>query len=385
MPKNLSRRAFVGAIPAFAALSACSALSRAGATGSGSADQGGSIVLGVSGPRTGASAEYGQYWQEGFDLALEELNAAGGVDGRKVELIWEDSQSDPKQSVPIAQKFVADAAVIAELGDFSSGASMAASATYQQAGLVQFGFTNSNPDFTKGGDHMWSTSLTQEFYQTRAAQWIAGSYQRISVVYLESDWGKNFFDIFKAAAAEAGLEIAYESPIQPDSEDYRPVLIKARDAGPQAVVHLGYGPDGARIVRQLREIGFTGQFFGGQNTPQFLEAAGSAAEGTIIIENFLIGNDSPAVVDFNKRFKDRFGHDPSTFSAYAYDALNVLAEAVRRGGATREGVFKALSDGGRWKTVQFGEFEFSADRRPGDVTLLPVTVKNGAYVPAEAS
>ena len=69
----------------------------------------------------------------------------------------------------------------------------------------------------------------------------------------------------------------------------------------------------------------------------------------------------------------------------AYDALNVLIEAVRRGGATREGVFKALSDGGRWKTVQFGEFEFSADRRPGDVTLLPVTVKNGAYVPAEAS
>ena len=82
MPKNLSRRAFVGAIPACVALSACSALSRAGASGSGSADQGGPIVFGVSGPRTGASAEYGQYWQEGFDLTLEVLNAAGGVDGR---------------------------------------------------------------------------------------------------------------------------------------------------------------------------------------------------------------------------------------------------------------------------------------------------------------
>ena len=385
MPTRLSRRTIIGAIPALAALNSCSALSRAGSSGSGLADQGGPIVFGVSGPKTGPSSEYGQYWQEGFDLALEELNAAGGVNGRQIELTWEDSQSDPKQSVPIAQKFVANATVLAELGDFSSGASMAASATYQQAGLVQFGFTNSNPDFTKGGDHMWSTSLTQDFYQTRSAQWIAEKYQKISVVYLESDWGKNSFDIFKGAAAQAGLEIAYESPIQPDSEDYRPVLIKARDAQPQAVVHLGYGPDGARVIRQLREIGFTGQFFGGQNTPQFLEAAGSAAEGTIIIENFLIGNDSPAVVDFNKRFKDRFGHDPSTFSAYAYDALNVLAEAVRRGGATREGVFKALSDGGRWKTVQFGEFEFSADRRPGDVTLLPVTVKNGAYVPAEAS
>lgn len=385
MPKKLSRRAIVGAIPAFVALSSCSALSRAGSSGSSSADQGGPIVFGVSGPVTGSSAEYGQYWKEGFDLALEELNAAGGVGGRQIELKWEDSQSDPKQSVPIAQKFVADNTILAELGDFSSGASMAASATYQQAGLVQFGFTNSNPDFTKGGDHMWSTSLTQEFYQTRSAQWIAGKYQKISLVYLETDWGKTSFDIFKASAAGAGLEIAYESPIQPDSEDYRPVLIKARDAEPQAIVHLGYGPDGARIVRQLREIGFTGQFFGGQNTPQFLEAAGSAAEGTIIIENFLIGNDSLEVVDFNKRFKAKFGHDPSTFSAYSYDAVNILAEAVRRGGATREGIFKALSDGGTWQAVQFGDFEFSPDRRPGDVKLLPVTVKDGAYAPVTTS
>ena len=385
MPTNLSRRAVIGAIPAIAALNACSALSRAGGSGSESADQGGSIVFGVSGPVTGPSSEYGQYWKEGFDLALEELNAAGGVNGRQVELKWEDSQSDPKQSVPIAQKFVADDTVLAELGDFTSGASMAASATYQQAGLVQFGFTNSNPNFTKGGDHMWSTGLTQDFYQTHAAAWIASRYQKISLVYLETDWGKNAHDIFKAAADEAGLEIAYESPIQPDSEDYRPVLIKARDAEPQAFVHLGYGPDGARIIRQLREIGFTNQFFGGQNTPQFLEAAGSAAEGAIILENFLIGNKAQEVVDFYKRFNDKYGHDPSTFSAYSYDALNVLVEAIRRGGATREGVFKALSDGGTWKAVQFGEFEFSSDRRPGDVTLLPVTVKDGVYVPVEES
>ncbi len=384
MPRKLSRRAIVGAIPTFAALVSCSAISRSGASG-GTADHSGPIVFGVSGPLTGPSAEYGQYWKEGFDLALEELNAAGGVGGRQVELTWQDSQSDPKQSVPIAQKFVADSSVLAELGDFSSGASMAASAIYQQAGMVQFGFTNSNPEFTRGGDHMWSTSLTQEFYQTYSAQWIAARYQRISLVYLETDWGRNSFDIFKASAVEAGLEIAYESPIQPDSEDYRPVLIKARDAEPQAVVHLGYGPDGARVVRQLRELGFTGQFLGGQNTPQFLEAAGEAAEGTIIIENFLIGNESQEVVEFNTRFTAKFGHDPSTFSAYSYDALNVLTEAVRRGGATREGIFKALSDGGTWKAVQFGEFQFSADRRPGDVTVLPVIVRNRTYVPVATS
>ena len=100
------------------------------------------VYFGVSGPQTGQNAEYGTYFQQGFDIALDEINAAGGVNGKKLALKWEDSQSDPKQTAPIAQKFVSDASIVAELGDFSSPASMAASATYQRAGLVQFGFTN---------------------------------------------------------------------------------------------------------------------------------------------------------------------------------------------------------------------------------------------------
>ncbi len=367
----------IAALASVALLSACSA--SADTAGSSSSNAPETIYFGVSGPVTGPSAEYGQYWRDGFDLALEEINADGGIDGVPLELKWEDSQSDPKQSVPIAQKFVADTSIIAELGDFTSPASMAASATYQQAGLVQFGFTNSNAKFTQGGDKMWTTSLTQAYYQTQSAQRVAQEHTLVSVVYLQSDWGKTSFDAFKAEAQRQGLKIAYESAIQPDSEDYRPVLIKARDAQPEAVVHLGYVPDGARVVRQLRELGFTGQFYGGQNTPQFLEAAGEAAEGTIINENFLIGNDEPRIVAFNEKFEDRYGHAPSSFSAYAYDAVHVLAEAAERGGATREGIFNALSEGKPFTSVQFGEFTFGADRRPNDVPIVPVIVRDGTY------
>jgi branched-chain amino acid transport system substrate-binding protein len=108
------------------------------------------IYIGVSGPLTGPNARYGVQWKKGFDLALEAINGKGGVRGRRLEYIFEDSQSDPKQSVIVAQKFVADPRIVIELGDFSSPASMAASPIYQRAGLVQFGFTNSHPDFTKG-------------------------------------------------------------------------------------------------------------------------------------------------------------------------------------------------------------------------------------------
>ena len=109
------------------------------------------VTVGVSGPLTGPNAQYGAQWKASFDLAIAEVKAAGGP---AIEYVFEDSQSDPRQSVAIAQKFVNDPRIIMEIGDFSSTASMAASPIYQRGRLVQFGMTNSHPDFTKGGDYM---------------------------------------------------------------------------------------------------------------------------------------------------------------------------------------------------------------------------------------
>src|SRR3982074_2519545 len=150
-----NRRFSIGAAAAFI----LAAIIPAGAqTGPAKGDP---IYLGVSGPLTGPNAQYGAQWKQGFDLALDEIQAAGGVNGRKLVYAFEASQSDPRQSVAIAQKFVSDPKIVMEMGDFSSPASMAASPIYQRGGLVQFGFTNSHPDFTKGGDFMWSTSGSQ--------------------------------------------------------------------------------------------------------------------------------------------------------------------------------------------------------------------------------
>src|SRR5262249_45120477 len=149
--RNIDRRTLIKG--SLAAMMTGAAMSRAAF-----ADAAEPILLGVSGPLTGPNAQYGAQWKQGFDLALDEIHTAGGIHGRKLGDVFEDSQSDPRQSVAIAQKFVSDAKIVMELGDFSSPASMAASPIYQRAGLVQFGFTNSHPDFTKGGDFMWSTS-----------------------------------------------------------------------------------------------------------------------------------------------------------------------------------------------------------------------------------
>src|SRR5450755_1535403 len=136
--RNISRRSLVkGSLGAFVT---GAAMSRAAVAQSSEP-----ITLGVSGPLTGPNAQYGTQWKQGFDLALDEINAAGGVKGRPLAYVFEDSQSDPRQSVAVAQKFVADKKIVVELGDFASPASMAASPIYQKAKLVQFGFTNSHP------------------------------------------------------------------------------------------------------------------------------------------------------------------------------------------------------------------------------------------------
>ncbi|MGD8214985.1 ABC transporter substrate-binding protein [Aestuariimicrobium sp. Y1814] len=377
---RFGRRGFLfGAAGTALAMSGCSVL-QGSAESTGAADAT-AIKFGVSAPRTGPLAEYGKYYEQGFAIALDVINGAGGIDGKQVELVWEDSQSDPKQSVPIAQKFVADKSIIAELGDFSSGASMAATPVYQQGGLVQFGFTNSNPDFTAGGDKAWTTSLTQENYQEHYVKLLKKYGDSVAVFYQQTDWGKTSFELFEKFAGPAGLQVTYSSAINPESQDFRPVLLRALDSKPQTVAHLGYGPDGGLLVKQLRGLGFTGKTLAGQTTPQFLEIAGEAAEGVVLAENFTLSDTSnPRQVEFVTKFREKFNIDPGAFNLYAYDALQVLAKAVSIGGATREGVFQGLSSGESFETVLLGDLVFSDKRRPERVVLKELEVVNGEFV-----
>ena len=234
------------------------------------------IVLGVSGPLTGQNARYGAQWKKGFDLALEEINGAGGVKGRKLEYVFEDSQSDPKQSVVVAQKFVADPRIVVELGDFSSGASMAASQIYQRGGLVQFGFTNSHPDFTQaGGDYTWSNSVTQKQTSPALADYTVDTLglKKLAVFYLNTDWGKTTYDLFAERVKELGGEVAAAESYLADEKDFRSALTRAREANPDGIVLISYQADGALIAQQLQDAGLKLPTVGASSlqSPDFLK------------------------------------------------------------------------------------------------------------------
>src|SRR5262245_26897799 len=256
-----------------------------------SGDTTGPIYLGVSGPLTGPNAQYGAQWKKGFDLAIEEINGAGGVNGRPLQYIFEDSQSDPKQSVLVAQKFVADPRIVVELGDFSSTASMAASQIYQRGGLVQFGFTNSHPDFTKaGGDYTWSTSVTQDQASPALADFAVTTLglKRLAVFQINNDWGKATIESFAPHVKELGAEVVATESYLPDETDFHSALTNVRDANPDGIVLLSYQADGALIAKQVREAGLDLPLVGSATlqSPDYTNLGGAAVEGTHILGEF---------------------------------------------------------------------------------------------------
>lgn len=348
------------------------------------------IYIGVSGPVTGDLAQYGAQWKKGFDIAIQEINDAGGVDGRPLEYIFEDSQSDPKQSVVVAQKFVADDRIIVELGDFSSTASMAASAIYQRGGLVQFGFTNSHPDFTKSSDYSWSTSVTQDQASPALADFAVTTLglKKLAVFQINNDWGKATDALFAPRVTELGAEIVASQEYLPDETDFRSALTTVKNAGADGIVLISYQPDGALIAQQAREAGLTIPFVGSASlqSPDFTDLGGDAVEGAFILGEFLTSDPRPEVQAFVEKFKATYDEEPDLFAALAYDTIYLIAEAIKVGGPTRQGVHDALPQLKDVPSVVYGTVTFDPETRRAKAPKFEnLIVQDGAFVPWEAT
>jgi branched-chain amino acid transport system substrate-binding protein len=342
------------------------------------------ILIGVSGPLTGPNAQYGVQWKQGFDLALDKINGEGGVKGRKVAYQFEDSQSDPRQAVAIAQKFVADPRIVIELGDFSSPASMAASPIYQRAGLVQYGFTNSHPDFTKAGDFIWSPSVSQADEQPMLAAYAVSrlGMKRIAILHLNTDWGRTSKDHFARAAKELGAEIVIAEGYQPDERDFRSTLVRARDANPDGFALISYAPDGALIARAVRQLGLKQQIVAASSvySPRFLELGGDAVEGAHTGSRYFPEDPRPEVREFITTFKAKYNVEPDAFNAYAFDAVNFVVAAMRLGGTDRKAIRDALGQLHDVPSVIFGKATFdTATRRVLGARNVELVVKDGRF------
>jgi branched-chain amino acid transport system substrate-binding protein len=348
----------------------------------------GPVKIGVSGPLTGPAAQYGTQWKRGFDLALEEINKTG-VNGRKIEYVFEDTQADPKQSVVVAQKFVNDPSLVMEMGDFASGASMAASPIYQQAGMLQFGFTNSHPDFTKGGDYMWSNSVTQDDASPVLAEYTAQNLKvkNVAVAYVNNDWGVSSHAIFAKKAAALGLNVVAAEKYQADEKDFAPTLTRINEAKPEALVMFSLLADGSQLVLAADKLGLKLPLVAGSSLhdQNFIKVAGKAAEGFHLKGQFTLDDPRNEVQAFIKAYRAKYNEDPNFFAAHSYDAMKVAAEAIR-----------LASDGGKAPTraaikdafaklevpsIIYGKIKFNTEsRRVSNPQFVGLRVVDGKFV-----
>jgi branched-chain amino acid transport system substrate-binding protein len=342
------------------------------------------VLAGVSGPLTGPNAQYGAQWKRGFDLALDAINGKGGVGGRPIAYQFEDSQSDPRQSVTIAQKFVNDPRIIVELGDFSSPASMAASPIYQRGKLVQFGFTNSHPDFTKGGDYMWSNANNQAEEQPKLAEYSVAKLgmKRPAVLHLNTDWGRTSKDIYVKAASALGAEVVAVEAYMANEQDFRPTLVRARDSGADGLVLISYYADSALVVRQARDFGLTQPIAAASSnySPKFIELGGPAVNGVFLMSSFFPDEPRPEVRAFVSRYRALYSADPDQFNAVAYDTMVLFAELCKQFGPTREAMHDGLAKIHDVPSVIYGHITFNPEtRRVPNPVFKYLVVKDGAF------
>jgi len=341
------------------------------------------IMVGVSGPLTGQYAQYGAQWKRGFDLALDEINAGGGINGRPLQYIFEDSQSDPRQTINIARKFVADERIVVEVGDFSSAASMAASPIYQAAGLVQFGFTNSHPDFTKGGDYVWSNAVNQKDEMPLLADFVRDlGLKRVAALYINSDWGRTAKDLLAEAVAKRGGTVVGAEGYLADEKDFRSAIVRLRSANPDSIALISYYPDGAQLTRQIRQAGITQPIVAGGSiySPKFLELGGDAVNGVLTTVPFFPEDPRPFVQNFVKNFIAKYGGEPDAYNGRAYDTMILLANVMRQFGTDRKAIKEGLGQIKDVPSVVFGSVKFDPEtRRVADPFVSRLVVKGGKF------
>ncbi len=293
------------------------------------------ITIAIAGPMSGPEAKMGSDFQNAVNLAVEEWNNKGGVLGKKIKVLVGDDQSDPKQAVSIANRFVTQG-VVAVIGHFNSSCSIPASDIYNRADIPMITPASTNPQLTERGyKNVFRICGRDDQQGMIGAEFIKRKLgvKRIAIIHDRTTYGQGLADEVKKALEGYG-QIVYYGGITKGDQDFKPVLTAIKEKSPDMIYFGGIYPEAGLIVKQAREIGIKASFMSGDGTidPKFIEIAGPASEGTYLT----FGQDPeklPTAKEFFKKYRERFG-DPGPYSIYAYDATNVLLTAIREAGST---------------------------------------------------
>lgn len=310
------------------------------------------ITIAIAGPMTGDLAAFGDQLRKGAEKAVQDINASGGVLGKKLKLVLGDDQCDPKQAVQVANDLV-NQKVAMVTGHFCSGASIPASDVYGEEGIIQITPSATNPALTdegatKGITTLFRTCSRDDRQGVFAGDWLAKKYagKKVAILDDKSAYGQGVADNVVKNMEAGGLKAAMRETYTQKQRDFSALLSKLKAAEIDAVFIGGYYNDIGLIVRQARDQGYQGQFIASDavNSAEFWSISGPAGEGLIYPDAASAVNE-PAAQEVVKRFRAD-NYEPEGYTLNSYAAIQAWAEAVAKVG-TIDGakVAAALHDG----------------------------------------
>jgi branched-chain amino acid transport system substrate-binding protein len=327
------------------------------------AAQADTVKIGFNVPLTGFAAADGKSALTGAELAVEQANAAGGIDGKTIELLVYDDQASPKESVPIATKLATQDKVNIAISGSYSGATRAAAGVFQANGIPYISAFAVHPGITRSGDFVFRTSFVGEV-QGRAGAKVAGDIQgkkRAVLITLKNDFGKSLAAGFKEAAGKFGVTIAAEYEYSIKDRQFGPIVAKVKADNPEVIYASGYFFTAGPLVSQLRAAGIEAPIIGqeGYDSQKFIEIAGAAAEGTIITTSLDRDSDQPETMAFIAAFEKKAGYKVDMVAASGHTAAKVAIAAMRQAGTMDR---KAIRDAIAGLTLQASTGEISFNK-----------------------
>jgi branched-chain amino acid transport system substrate-binding protein len=298
------------------------------------------IKIGHFGSLTGKDAAFGVATRKGILLAVEEINARGGVLGRKLEYLVEDIQSKQGESATAVKKLISRDKVVMVLGANASANSLEAAPICQNAKVPMMAISSTNPKVTEIGDYIFRICFIDPFQGAVLAKFARNSLhaQRVALMTsTNSPYSVGLSAVMRERFTALGGEIAAEQRFAEGDKDFRAQLTAIRAAKPDVIAATGFYSEAALICIQARALGLDIPVIGGDGweAPQLAELGGKAVEGTYYCTYFSADNQSPEVKEFVARYKARWNNEtPEGVSALGYDAMNLVAAAMTKAGTT---------------------------------------------------
>ncbi|HUP63279.1 MAG TPA: ABC transporter substrate-binding protein [Thermoanaerobaculia bacterium] len=330
---------------------------------------------------TGDQAAFGNATVQGVKLAADEINAAGGLLGRRIRLVIEDDQGRADQAASVVTKLITSDNVVAVIGENSSNQSLAAAPICQSSGVPMISPSSTNPAVTERGDYIFRVCFTDPYQGKALATFVKNNLNLDTAAILldkKNDYSVGLAEFFRKEFIALGGKIVIEQSYSGGDTEFRPQLTAIKSAAPKVLFIPGFYTDVGQIAIHARDLGITAPLVGGDgwDSPVVIEIGGKAIDGSYFSDHYFVGDPRPLVQDFVRKINERHGKNPEANAALGYDALHILANAVKRAGSLDRKTIRDQIAATKEHPGVSGTITMGADRNPIKPVAM-IRIENG--------